>query len=778
MNRNSNELQLANVSRRRFLKGLAASGALVLAARWDLALGQDEEERQYGGPGMPHGVVDDPNVFIEIDPDGTVTVINHRSEMGQGIRTSLAMVAADELGADWDKVRVKQANANEQRYGNQNTDGSRSMRHSFDPMRRAAAAARSMLEQAAANQWQVPVDECKAGVHKVVHQPSGRELGFGELTEAASQLKVPAREGLKLKSDAELRYIGTQLDPLGKAEHRPKNLDGQDIVAGKAIYGADIKLDNMAYAVIARPPVLGAKIKSVDDKAALEVPGVIRTLTLDSASEPAGFEPLGGVVVVAENTWAAMQGRQKLKIDWDLKPAGNKANYTSEDYRKQLEKAAQSPGQVVRSSGDIEAALEQAANKIEATYYMPHMAHATMEPPAAVVQIKDGKAEAWAPVQNPGGAREGLAQRLGMDWKDVTVNVTLLGGGFGRKSKPDFLFEAGLVSQAMEGRPVMLQWSREDDLHHDYFHAVSVDRFEGALDAEGKTTGWRHRTLSPSISSLFSEDPEHKSSFELAMGVTNMPFDIPAIQLENPEAEALVRIGWYRSVYNLPHAFAIQSFAAEMADAAGKDHRDYLLELLGPARKINPRTLGDEWNYDEDPKLYPINIGRMRAVIEKATAEAGWGEQKPKGRGLGLAFHHSFVSYTAVVFDVEVDDQGELTIHSADIAFDCGRAVNPERVRSQMEGSCIMGIGAAMDSEITFKDGVVQQNNYHQYRIPRLPQAPKVVRVHLIDGDQEGEMGGVGEPGFPPMAPALCNAIYAATGKRIRSLPVGNQLKS
>lgn len=772
------DLKLANVSRRRFLKGLAASGALVLAARWSGGALAQEDERQYGAAGMPHGWVDDPNVFIEIDPDGTVTIVNHRSEMGQGIRTSLVMVGADELGADWDKVRVKQANGNEERYGNQNTDGSRSMRHWFDPMRRAAAAARTMLEQAAANEWGVPLSECKADIHKVIHQPSGRELGFGALAQAASQLEVPARETLKLKSDGELRFIGQELNPLGDAGRRPKAIDGEDIVTGSAIYGADVKLENMVHAVVVRPPVLGSTLKSLDDKEALKVPGVIRTVTLKGTSQPAGFEPLGGVAVVAENTWATMQGSKQLKIDWDLKPAGAKANYNSQEYREELEKAAQSPGKVIRSSGDIEAALNQADKKVEATYYMPHMAHATMEPPVALVRIQDGKAEAWAPVQNPGATREGLAKRLGLEMKDVTVHVTLLGGGFGRKSKPDFVFEAADISKAMDGRPVQVQWSREDDLHHSYFHAVSLDRFEGALDAEGKTTGWRHRTLSPSISSLFTDDPEHKAAFELGMGVTTMPFDIPAIQLENPKAEALARIGWFRSVYNLPHAYAIQSFAAEMAEAAGKDHRDYLLELLGPARKIDPRELGDEWNYDENPNLYPINIGRMRAVIEKATAEAGWGEKKPKGRGLGLAFHHSFVSYAAVVFDVEVDDAGELTVHSADIAFDCGRAVNPERVRSQMEGSCVMGIGIAMDNEITFKDGVVQQDNYHQYRIPRLPQAPKVVRVHLIDGEQEGEMGGVGEPGLPPMAPALCNAIYAATGKRIRQLPVGNQLKS
>jgi isoquinoline 1-oxidoreductase beta subunit len=777
MSRSEDTLLLANVSRRGLLKGLAGASALVLAARWDMA--DAVEKAQFGAGAMPGGWVDNPNVFFHIAPDGMVTIVNNRSEMGQGIRTSLVMVGADELGADWDRVKVQQADANQEKYGNQNTDGSRSMRHWYDPMRRAGAAARLMLEQAAANQWGVPLHEVKTQVHKVVHEPSGRTLGFGELAKAARELEVPGRHDLVLKADTDLRFIGKESGLInGKLKSAyPKAIDGEDMVTGKAVYGADVEFEDTLYAVIARPPVYGAKVKSVDDSAALKVTGVQKVMRIEGAGQPAGFSPLGGVAVVASNTWAAMEGRKALKIEWDNGPAGDNASYTTEAYRKSLEKAAQSPGKVIRENGgDVEAALKAADQRVSATYYMPHMAQAPMEPPVATVRIKDGQAEVWAPVQNPRATREGVAGRLGMDKKQVTVHVTLLGGGFGRKSKPDFVTEAAVIASAFKGRPVRLQWSREDDIHHAYFHTVSVDHLDAGLDADGKATSWRHRTLSPSIASLFAQDPKHIQEFEQGMGFNTMPFDIPAIRLENPPAPAYVRIGWFRSVYNLPHAWAIQSFAHEMAEAAGKDHRDYVLDLLGPGREIQNLTVGDGWNYGENPDMYPIDVARMRRVIERATEEAGWGQKTGKGRGLGLAFHHSFVSYTAIVFDVEVDDKGELTIHRADIAFDCGPQANPERIRSQLEGACVMGIGVALKSEVTFKDGVAQQDNFHNYLIPRMPDAPKVIRVHLIDNPTDA-MGGVGEPGLPPVAPALCNAIYAATGKRIRSLPVGNQLK-
>ncbi len=778
MSQSENTLLIKNVSRRGFLKGALAGAALVLAAKWDFALA--EEDKKYGAAAMPNGWVDDPNVFISIHNDGSVTIVNHRSEMGQGIRTSLVMVVADELGADWNKVTVLQADANEEKYGNQNTDGSRSMRHWFNPMRRAAASARTMLEQAAAQKWQVPVAECKAGVHEIIHTPSGKKLSFAEVAEIASQLPVPARDTLVLKSRDEWRYMGRETGDTYQTRNnpiRPLAIDGEDIVQGKALYGADIHLEGMVYAVIQRPLVYGSTLKSVDDSATKKVPGVIKTLTLDTASQPAGFSPLGGVAVIASNTWAAIKGRNALKIDWDETPAGENAQYDSVEYRKLLEATAQKPGKVIRENGDLAAGFKKASDTISAQYYMPHMAQAPMEPPVAIAKVTADSAEVWAPVQNPQATKGTVAAAIGLKPEQVTVHVTLLGGGFGRKSKPDYAAEAAILAKQV-GKPVRVQWTREDDLHHSYFHTVSLEHFEAGLDKKGKPTAWLHRSLAPTISSLFTQDPMHKAVFELGMGLANFPYDIPAMRIENPEAPAHVRIGWFRSVYNLPHAFGIQSFIAECAHKAGVDHKKYILDLLGPARKIDPPSVGANWNYGENPKDYPIDIGRMRGVIEKVTEEADWGKKLPAGRGMGLAMHYSFVSYAAVVMDVEVEKSGNIIIHSADIAYDCGPQINPERIRSQLEGAIVMGIGIALQNEISAKDGKIQQDNFHQYLLPRMVNSPRKVRVHLVNNNLDIAPGGVGEPGLPPVAPALCNAIFAATGKRIRTLPIANQLSS
>jgi isoquinoline 1-oxidoreductase beta subunit len=632
-------------------------------------------------------------------------------------------------------------------------------------MRRIGAAARTMLETAAAQAWGVPVAEVKAANHEVVHAKSGRKTGYGTLAKAASQLAVPGN--LKLKDPADFRYIGK-----GKTDL----VDGFDISTGKAIYGIDARLDGMLYAVVARPPVYLGKVKSYDASETLKVPGVIKVVPIDGTPAPSEFMPVGGLGVVAKNTWAAIKGREALKIEWD---AGPNASYTSSTYRAQLEAAAAKPGKVVRNDGDADKAMAGAAKRVQADYYIPHLAQAPMEPPAALVRVKDGKCEAWGCVQSPQAARDRLAKRLGIPAENVTVHVTLLGGGFGRKSKPDYFVEAGLLSQAVDGAPVKVTFTRDDDLQQSYYHTVSVERLEAGLDASGKPVAWLHRSVAPSLWSTFAPNVKNEHAIELGMGFVNTPFALPNARFENPEAEAHTRIGWLRSVSNIPRAFAVQSFVAELAAAAGRDPKDYLLDLIGPPRKINPYSIGDKWNHGEDPARYPIDTGRLRGVIEAAASGIGWGRSVPKGHGLGIAGHYSFVSYVAVAVEVAVSEKGELSIPKAHIAVDCGPRVNPERVRAQMEGAFIFGQSVAMLSEISFKDGAVEQANFDTYQVARIDAAPTEITVHFVGGEDWNQpLGGVGEPGVPPVAPAIYNAIFAATGKRLRSLPLKEQLRA
>lgn len=753
------------LSRRVFLK--ASFGAMTLAVTAKglvtTAWATEAAAQKYGADTMPGGTVDDPLVFVSIADDGSVTIVAHRIEMGTGIRTSLPMVVADEMEAVWDRVKIIQAGAEEQRYGNQNVDGSRSMRHFLMPMRRVGAAARQMLEAAAAARWAVPVSEVRAELHEVLHPATGRRLGYGELAQDAARQPVPRGDALKLKTAADFRYIG---------KNQVRLFDLEAIGKGEAGYGFDAHLPGMVYAVVARPPVVGGKPRRFDSSKALAVPGVLKVVEIPAFEGAPAFQPLGGVAVVARNTWAALQGRDALEIEWD---DGANGDYNSASYRQQLEAAARIPGKIMRNDGDAPQVWDKAseAERFAAEYYIPHLAHASMEPPTATVRIEAGRAEVWTSVQNPPAAQAAVANRLGIDADKVKVNALLLGGGFGRKSKPDYVDEAAIVARAMpEGTPVKLMWTREDDIRHGYLHTVSIERLEAVMGEDGQLQSWLHRSAAPTISSLFVAGAKGQSLNELAMSAITIPYLVPNVRVETAEVEAHARIGWFRSVANIPHAFAAQCFIAALAHRADKDHRQFALDLIGPARRIDPGTMGDTWNYSESPQRYPYDTGRLRGVIEAACKGAGWGRELPAGHGLGLAFCYSFMSYTATVIEVEVDGDGQVRVVAVDMAMDCGPQINPERIRAQMEGSAIMGLSLALIGEITFDKGRVQQSNFHDYEVLRHSAAPRVIRTHLVNDDHELPPGGVGEPPLPPVAPALCNAIFAATGKRLRSLPV------
>ncbi len=607
--------RILRLDRRDFLKG----ASFVLAAVATPA-GAFERYRT-GGEDMPHGIVTDPLVFVAIDPDGTVTLVAHRSEMGTGSRTSLPMVLADEMGADWERVTIVQAPGDEPRYGNQDTDGSRSMRHHLQAMRQMGAAARTMLARAAAEQWGVDPTAVTVEVHEVV-SPSGDRLGFGDVAEAAMALPVPAFEELVFRDEADFRYIGKGNVPI---------TDLHDITTGKAVYGADVSRPGMRYAAVARPPVVGGKVKSYDATATLKVPGVEKVVELQGTPAPMVFAPLGGIAVVATNTWAAFEGVRQLQVEWD---AGPNAGYDSAAFRAEMEKTAEAPGKVIRDQGDWDAARAAAAKTVVRTYHQAHMAHAPMEPPVALADVSATGAEIWAPLQSPYGTRQMIAGVLGLEESAVTVHTTLLGGGFGRKSKCDYAIEAALLSKEV-GAPVRVQWSREDDIRSGFYHSTSVDRLEASVDADGKVTGWLHRVVAPSINSTFAPDDGYLADWESAMGHTDLPYDIAAIRCENGKAMAQARIGWWRSVNNVPRAFAEQSFVAELAEELGRDHRELLLELIGPARQVDQSAMGVAgglWNYGEAPEVYPIDTGRLANVLTLASDAAGWGRRCRKAK--------------------------------------------------------------------------------------------------------------------------------------------------
>ena len=747
--------QIENVSRRRFLKGAFGAGALILAVR-------------YIPPMLRHGNPTDgqtdadratlhPNLFVGIQRDGTVYIVAHRSEMGTVIRTSLPLVLADELDADFKRVKIDQA-IGDQRYGDQNTDGSHSIRSFFDTMRECGASARWMLIQAAAQQWSIPASECSTELHTVVHKATGRRVGYGELAAGAARLSVPKKEQLQLKQPSEWRYIGK-----GATSY-----DLENLCTGKAMYGMDARVDGMVYASIERPPVFGGRVKALDDQEALKVAGVHQTVSIDPFKPPAAFQPLGGVAVIADNTWAAFQGRKKLKITWDNGP---NESYDSAEYKKELRETAHKPGKLVRNVGDSDKAFATDKNIFEADYYVPLLAHAAMEPLVALAEFKDGKVTAWAPTQNPQAAQAIVSSELGIPKENVICHVTLLGGGFGRKSKPDYVAEAAVLSKKL-GRPVKVVWTREDDTKFDYYNAVAAMYLKAAVDNKGKPTAWLQRSVFPPITSTFDVNAVYGDPPHLQQGWTDLPYDLPNMRIENGPAQAHVRIGWLRSVANIYHAFGVQSFTDELAHRAHRDPVEYLLDLIGPPRTLDFTNVQYP-NYGADYKTYPWETGRLRQVIEIVADKSGWARKKSrKGHGFGIAAHRSFLTYVATVVEVEVDDQGEIRIPRVDTAVDAGLVVNPEATRAQFEGAVVFGTSIVRSGEITAKNGIIQQSNFNDYPVARINEVPAQTNVYIVENS--APPAGVGEPGVPPFVAAFCNAIFAATGKRVRDLPLSS----
>lgn len=840
--------------------------------------------------------------FVAIKPlSGDITIYTHRAEMGQGTRSSLAAVLADEMEADWSRVTLRQADADAVNFGvpypypipgspavvkgedAQFTDSSRSISAYFQAMRIFGAGIRLVMMKAAALKWGVPVSELEGRDQKVWHKASGRSVAYEHiLLEAAKVAKPdPTLDEIVavFKPKDQWRYIGKKM-PF---------VDAPDMVTGKLVYGADIERPGMLTAMIKRCPVANGALRSFDATEALAVPGVRFVEPVLPSNFGGGmtggvgsnFVPHAGVAVIADNTWAAMQGRRKLKVEWDLTGLGAlNANYDSDAFRKDLAANTAQPSKPVRLKGDVDFAA--AAKVVDAEYYVPHLAQTPMEPPVAVAVYDNDQWEIWAPTQGPELAQhyvglamlepdpkkwliwqatelsellradevptqkafnEAMAAALGVDQKTlfqmrddlkkkvrakVRLHPTLLGGGFGRKSNPDYIMEAAFLARKHPGVPIRVQWTREDDIKFSFYNAVSGQSFKAGLGADGLPTSFLQRSAFTSFFATFFPPPEYVpaaardlfakardgfhnggeypygSAIERAQGLEDMPYQIDNLRIENSPAPNHIRCGWMRSVANMYHAFGLCSFADEMAVAAGRDSKDYLLDLIGPGRMYKDADLKAEHVKVFDNNLFPVDrmtvpIGgkerevmpgyppdtrRLRSVVERVAKESGWDEKKgklPKGRGLGIAAHRSFLSYVALVIDVSLNERNELTINEVWAALDCGFVVNPDRVLAQMEGGINYGLSLALLGEITVKNGGVVQNNFDDYPVLRIHQTPKKRSIYFVDPSPEvvrtypSDGGvpptGVGEPPTAVVAPALANAIVAAGGPRIREIP-------
>jgi isoquinoline 1-oxidoreductase beta subunit len=708
----------AHFTRREFMKAGGAAGAgLVLAFTLPVRHSLAAEN------------VLAPNAWLQVEPSGAVKIWVGKCELGQGVRTSLPMIVAEELEADWTRVEVVQG-IFDKKYGEQGTGGSTSIRTSWDTLRKAGAAAREMLLEAAAQQWKVEKSACRAENGVVIHIPSNRRIAYGKLASAAAKLPVP--QDALLKNPKAFRLIGKSL---------PQR-DTPARVAGKGVFGLDVRLPGMLFAAVVRCPVFGGKLVKFDSAKAMAVPGVRNVFAMENR-----------VAVVAENTWAALKGREALSIQWD---EGAAASESAATLRRQFEELTAKPARRFRNDGDVEAALAGAARRVEATYELPFLAHAPVEPINCTAHVQKDRCEVWAPTQSP-EAVHGAAQRVtGLPPEAIRVNITLSGGAFGRRWVPDAAEDAAAASK-IAGAPVQVVWTREDEIQHGFYRPASFHRMEGGLDAEGRVTAWMHRYSAASILGSFAPKSPVLEGLELE-GAVDMAYAIPNVRVECVAAKSAAPRGWLRSVSHTYTAFVVQSFIDELAAAAKKDPLAFRLEMLGDPRKVRVAS---------EDEVVQIDTARLRRVLELAAEKAGWGRPLAKGHALGLAHHYSFHSYVAQVAEVSVE-RGMPRVHRVVCAVDCGMAVNPNGVKAQLEGGVVYGL-SALHEEITLERGRVTQSNYHDYPVLRMAESP-LIEVHIVPSAEAPT--GVGEPGVPPVLPAVTNAIFAATGKRIRRLPI------
>jgi isoquinoline 1-oxidoreductase beta subunit len=708
------------VSRRAFVVGGAAAGAaIVIGIKLPRLFGQ-------AAPGPFQA-------WVRLTPDGKLALIVAKSEMGQGISTGLPMVLADEAGVDFGDVSIVQAETDPALYKHLGTGGSGSTMEGYEPLRKAGAQFRTLMIAAAAQQWKVPEGECTAASSAVTHAGSGRKASYAQLFKLASMLPVPSADSVKLKDPSQFTLIGKEVP----------RIDVPSKVNGSARFGLDVRLPGMAYAVIARCPTFGGQPASFDAKKALAVPGVLKVFEVPAV--PQSFTA-GGIAVVAENTWAAFQGRDALEITWEHGPH---ANENSAALRQQLLDATASAGKKISESGQVDQALASAARRVDAVYEFPFLAHATMEPMNLTAHRTASGIELWAPTQSPDWIQSAVAGLLKLNRKNVVVHTTWMGGGFGRRYHTDFGVEAAQVADAVR-RPVQLVWSREDDIGHDFYRPAACHHMSGALDAEGNPVVWLDRLASTSIRAFW--DPKQPPEEQEIDGLGNS-YALPNFRLEfAPVASGVPRM-WWRSVAASFNGFAVECFVDELAAAAKADPYEYRRKLLKAQEGKNPAA--------------PRYAERLRTVLETAVAHSDWGKPIAAGRGRGVAAYMSFDTYFAYVAEVTVKDRA-IKVDRVVAAVDCGHAVNPNGVRSQTEGAIVFGLSAALKGEITIKNGAAEQTNFDGYDLVRMPEAP-AIEVHIVESG--AELGGMGEPGVPPIAPAVANAVFAATGIRLRKLP-------